>query len=261
MDEDGALRLERVLRSTAGIRRGGSAALDLCYVAQGTFDAFWELHLNPWDVAAGVAILEEAGGRATRLDGGPLDLETGSVLAAAPRSRVGGIAVDPEIRGEACRTGAPARFLQGARKIAGADLHARRVHEPSQAGAEAGGARAVADEIVRRRGFKPHVLVLERSEFERAIDNNPFPEGESNTLHLGFLDSVPSCPDLHGLEALRAPSERFELIGQVFYLFAPDGVGRSKLAAKSEKALGVPMTDRNWRTVTRIMSLLEAQAE
>lgn len=76
-------QLERVLRATAGVRRGGSAALDLCYVAQGTFDAFWELHLKPWDVAAGVAILEEAGGRATRLDGGPLDLETGSVLAAA----------------------------------------------------------------------------------------------------------------------------------------------------------------------------------
>lgn len=76
-------QLERVLRATAGVRRGGSAALDLCYVAQGTFDAFWELHLQPWDVAAGVAILEEAGGRATRLDGSPLDLETGSVLAAA----------------------------------------------------------------------------------------------------------------------------------------------------------------------------------
>lgn len=76
-------QLERVLRATAGVRRGGSAALDLCYVAQGTFDAFWELHLKPWDMAAGVAILEEAGGRATRLDGSPLDLETGSVLAGA----------------------------------------------------------------------------------------------------------------------------------------------------------------------------------
>lgn len=76
-------QLGRVLRSTAGVRRGGSAALDLSYLAQGTFDAFWELHLEPWDVAAGVAILEEAGGVVTRIDGSSLDLETGSVLAAS----------------------------------------------------------------------------------------------------------------------------------------------------------------------------------
>lgn len=119
----------------------------------------------------------------------------------------------------------------------------------------------IADEIVRRRGFKPHVLVLEKSEFKRAVDNNPFPEGgsDSKALHLGFLDSVPSSPDLQALEALRVPSERFELMGRVFYLLAPDGVGRSKLAAKSEKALGVPMTDRNWKTVSKIVSMLDEQ--
>lgn len=72
----------RVLPGTAGIRRGGAAALDLCYLAQGTFDAFWELHLKPWDVAAGVLIVEEAGGVVGRVGGGAIDLETGSVLAA-----------------------------------------------------------------------------------------------------------------------------------------------------------------------------------
>lgn len=117
----------------------------------------------------------------------------------------------------------------------------------------------IAAEILRRRGFKPHVLVLERSEFERAVDNNPFLESESDpkALHLGFLDSVPLSPDLQSLQAVRAPSEKFELIGRVFYLLAPDGVGRSKLAVKSEKSLGVPMTDRNWKTVSKIMSMLE----
>jgi len=117
----------------------------------------------------------------------------------------------------------------------------------------------ISDEIGRCRSFKPHVLVLEKLEFKQAVENNPFPEGESDpkALHLGFLDSVPSHPDLQALEALRAPSEKIELIGRVFYLFAPNGVGRSKLAAKSEKALAVPMTDRNWRTVVKIMSLLE----
>ena len=121
----------------------------------------------------------------------------------------------------------------------------------------------IGDEIVRRRGFKPHVLVLEEAEFRRAIDNNPFPEGEADpqSLHLGFLDVVPPSPDLQALEALRAPNERFALVDRVFYLFAPDGVGRSKLAAKSEKALGVPMTDRNWKTVGKIMSMLKEQDE
>jgi uncharacterized protein (DUF1697 family) len=121
----------------------------------------------------------------------------------------------------------------------------------------------IAAEIASRRGFKPHVLVLEKSDFERAIQNKPFQVGESElkALHLGFLGSIPTSPDLLRLDYLRAPSERFELIDRVFYLLAPDGIGRSKLAAHSEKALGVPMTLRNWKTVRKIMSLLEAQNE
>lgn len=63
------------------IRRLGSAALDLCYVAAGRFDAFWEHKLQPWDVAAGALIVEEAGGRVTTVDGGPFYSRAGSVLA------------------------------------------------------------------------------------------------------------------------------------------------------------------------------------
>lgn len=63
------------------VRRLGSAALDLCYVAAGRFDAFWEHKLQPWDVAAGALIVEEAGGRVTTIDGGPFQSRTGSVLA------------------------------------------------------------------------------------------------------------------------------------------------------------------------------------
>ena len=72
----------RVLRSTAGVRRGGSAALDLCYLADGTFDAFWELHLKPWDVAAGLVIVREAGGVVARLDGSEPGLDDGSIVGA-----------------------------------------------------------------------------------------------------------------------------------------------------------------------------------
>ena len=63
------------------VRRLGSAALDLCYVAAGRFDAFWEHRLQPWDVAAGALIVEEAGGRVTTVEGGPFGSREGSVLA------------------------------------------------------------------------------------------------------------------------------------------------------------------------------------
>jgi len=75
--------LGRVLPASGGVRRGGSAALDLCYLAEGILDAFWEEdYLSPWDVAAGLVILSEAGGVATRLDGSAIDLASGSILAA-----------------------------------------------------------------------------------------------------------------------------------------------------------------------------------
>ena len=67
------------------IRRDGSAALDLCYVAAGRFDGFWELKLNAWDVAAGTLIVEEAGGVVTDFNGGPLDIYGQETLATNGR--------------------------------------------------------------------------------------------------------------------------------------------------------------------------------
>ena len=61
-----------MVKTSQGVRRTGSAALNLCYVASGRFDGFWALSTKAWDVAAGVLIVEEAGGAVTRLDGGPL---------------------------------------------------------------------------------------------------------------------------------------------------------------------------------------------
>jgi myo-inositol-1(or 4)-monophosphatase len=65
---------------THGVRRAGSAALDLCYVASGRLDGFWEFNLNPWDTAAGVLIVEEAGGRASNFQGGPFQLNSRETL-------------------------------------------------------------------------------------------------------------------------------------------------------------------------------------
>ena len=65
-----------------GVRRAGSAALDLCYVACGRYDAFWEFNLNPWDTAAGVLIVEEAGGKVTNFSGSPFSIDSRQVLAS-----------------------------------------------------------------------------------------------------------------------------------------------------------------------------------
>ena len=73
-----------VMNNSSGIRRAGSAALDLADVAAGRFDAFWELSLAPWDVAAGVVLVREAGGRVTRLDGSEDVLDHGAIVAGNP---------------------------------------------------------------------------------------------------------------------------------------------------------------------------------
>lgn len=65
-----------------GVRRAGSAALDLCNVASGRFDGFWEFNLNPWDTAAGVLIVQEAGGKVTRFDGSPFELNSHETVAS-----------------------------------------------------------------------------------------------------------------------------------------------------------------------------------
>jgi myo-inositol-1(or 4)-monophosphatase len=65
-----------------GVRRAGSAALDLCNVAAGRFDGFWEFNLNPWDTAAGVLIVEEAGGKVTRFDGAPFEINNRETVAS-----------------------------------------------------------------------------------------------------------------------------------------------------------------------------------
>jgi myo-inositol-1(or 4)-monophosphatase len=70
---------------THGVRRAGSAALDLCYVAAGRLDGFWEFNLNPWDTAAGVLIVEEAGGKASNFSGGRFELNSRETLASNGR--------------------------------------------------------------------------------------------------------------------------------------------------------------------------------
>ena len=72
----------QITLKTHGVRRAGSAALDLCCVASGRFDGFWEFNLNPWDTAAGVLIVEEAGGRVTDFSGGPFNIDSRQTVAS-----------------------------------------------------------------------------------------------------------------------------------------------------------------------------------
>jgi myo-inositol-1(or 4)-monophosphatase len=84
-EQDNFVNFVRFAKLSQGVRRLGSAALDLCYVASGRFDGFWELALKPWDVAAGGLICEEAGAHITNVDGGKDYISPPqSVIATAP---------------------------------------------------------------------------------------------------------------------------------------------------------------------------------
>ena len=77
--------LKQVINKTAGVRRPGAAAIDLCYVAAGRLDGFWETGLSIWDIAAGALIIQESGGIITDINGSSNYLETGDVLCGTPR--------------------------------------------------------------------------------------------------------------------------------------------------------------------------------
>jgi myo-inositol-1(or 4)-monophosphatase len=81
--------LKSVIEVSAGIRRPGSAALDLCYVAAGRVDGFWELGLNIWDIAAGALMIKEAGGRISDFHGTDAYLQSGDVVAGSPKIYAG----------------------------------------------------------------------------------------------------------------------------------------------------------------------------
>jgi uncharacterized protein (DUF1697 family) len=118
-------------------------------------------------------------------------------------------------------------------------------------------AKRLTAAVAKARGFEPRLLVLTRRELERASAGNPFPEADDNpaSVHLFFLAEPATAADLKSMNALKTASERFALKGRVLYLHTPDGVGRSKLAARAERLLGVDATARNWRTVTTLLEL------
>ena len=81
-DEDNLREHRTLLKRTRGIRRCGSAAIDLCLVAEGTYDLYWEQKLNPWDMCAGALLVAEAGGTLSDYDGGPPDPRDGRLVVS-----------------------------------------------------------------------------------------------------------------------------------------------------------------------------------
>lgn len=124
---------------------------------------------------------------------------------------------------------------------------------------DANNANGIARRVLETKGFEPKILILTPEDLRLAVKNNPFPTEIGKALHFYFLESAAKRPDLEKLQLLRAGSEEYELSDKVFYLHAPDGIGRSKLAAGVEKALGVAVTARNWNTVSKLVSMVDLE--
>lgn len=120
--------------------------------------------------------------------------------------------------------------------------------------------RQISGTIEEGFGFRPLVMVYSPASFEAALAANPFPAGDSpKTVHFFFLAERPASPDLDGLAALAVNGERFHLDDDVFYLHAPQGIGRSKLVEKLGRFVPVQATARNLATVTRIAEMARAR--
>jgi len=115
----------------------------------------------------------------------------------------------------------------------------------------------VLSAIESEYGFKPEVLFLQKSEFLRAIKNGPFNAKEGKTSHFYFCKTKPRLDQVK-LKKYAAESETYQLAGNVFYLHAPDGIGRSKLVANIEQCLGVVATGRNLNTVNKVLDMVQS---
>ena len=113
--------------------------------------------------------------------------------------------------------------------------------------------------VQNKYGFKPEVFALGDSEFITSIKNNPYSSKEGKTMHFYFCKSSPKV-DTEKLKIIKSVSEEYYIEGRVFYLYAPDGIGRSKLVANIESCLRVPVTGRNLNTVNKLQSMVKNNA-
>ena len=110
--------------------------------------------------------------------------------------------------------------------------------------------------IEQKYGFEPGILTLRKDEFLGFVNGNPFSSTIGNQVHFYFCKDTPNA-NLAKLDDLKSETEEFLIKDKVFYLHAPDGIGRSKLAANAEKHLAVVATGRNLNTVNKLVEMLE----
>ena len=120
----------------------------------------------------------------------------------------------------------------------------------------------IAAEIESQQGFRPQVLILDSCQLARVVAENPYPQltDQPKALHVFFWDRASSAPRLDEMRRLKSESESFELGTHALYMAAPEGIGRSRLAAAVERLLGVPVSARNWRTVMALQAMAEELA-
>src|SRR5262249_32884821 len=122
---------------------------------------------------------------------------------------------------------------------------------------------AVAEICRDRFGFTKAILAPTREEWSALIDNNPFPQAvvTPTCLHAAVLAAKPAPEAVSRLRGFAADGEGIEVVGNVAYVLTPGGFGRSKLAAKFDKGIGVVNSARNWNTVLKLMELVRNAAE
>ena len=120
----------------------------------------------------------------------------------------------------------------------------------------------IADKIESNFSFRPAVMVIAARLFADIAAANPYSDlaDDPKQVHIAFLGAPAVSANLDRLQELASAGEEFILKGTAFYLYAPNGIGRSKLAAAVEKCLGVATTSRNARTVSKIGELLDRLA-
>lgn len=117
---------------------------------------------------------------------------------------------------------------------------------------------AIAAQIVKKYGYRTPVIVRTAKQLREAVAGNPFP-GEEERLHLMFLQDKPDSKLVAALDANRSSPDRFLVRGMEVYLHLPNGAGQSKLTnAWFDSQLSTVSTLRNWRTVNKLLELMEA---
>lgn len=114
----------------------------------------------------------------------------------------------------------------------------------------------LSDLVMKRFGFQPAVMLFNEAEFQHKVSLCPFDINEGKIVHLFFLADTPTSPDSETLNNMKKDNEAWSIKEDMFFLRAPDGIGKSKLAEKAEKSLRVAATARNGNTALKLLGML-----